>query len=176
MSTAINHIRELPVSEGVWSVDPRRSEIGFAVKAMYGLQTVRGVFGVYDGTLTVGAQGATAQLTIDASSLDTGNDKRDRHLRSADFFDAERSPRIEFTTMAVSAHGRGLTLTGELTIGSARQRLEIPVDVEHPADGVIQLDASTTISRAAVGIAWNRLGIIGDDTELRARLTLTRAA
>jgi polyisoprenoid-binding protein YceI len=175
MSVATNHIGRLPVSDGVWTVDPDRSEIGFAVKAMYGLLTVRGVFGAYDGTLTVRPGSAAGELAIDTDSLDTGNPKRDQHLRSSDFFDAERHPQIVFTTAAVTAGDRGLTLTGELTIGSECRPLEIPLDVEQTADGTLQLDGRTTVSRSAVGIAWNRLGMIGDDAQLHARLTLTRA-
>ncbi|MFZ0387423.1 MAG: YceI family protein [Solirubrobacteraceae bacterium] len=175
MSTSIDPVAELPVSDGVWSIEPHRSEIGFAVKAMYGLMTVRGVFGACDGTLTVGTDSVAGQLAIRTDSLDTGNRKRDRHLRSSDFFDAERNPQIMFTTTAVIARDRGLTLTGELTIGSECQPLEIPVDVVPTADGAVQLDGRTTISRAAIGIAWNRLGMIGDDAQVSAQLTLTRA-
>jgi polyisoprenoid-binding protein YceI len=175
MSVTSNHISEFPVSDGVWTVDPRRSEIGFAVKAMYGLLTVRGAFGAYDGTLTVRADSAAGELAIDTDSLDTGNPKRDQHLRSSDFFDAERHPQIVFTTAAVTARDRGLTITGELTIGSECRQLEIPVEVEQTADGTLQLDGRTTVSRAAVGIAWNRLGMIGDAAELHARLALARA-
>jgi polyisoprenoid-binding protein YceI len=175
MSVATDHITKLPVADGVWTVDPDRSEVGFAVKAMYGLLTVRGVLRAYDGKLTVRAGSAAGELAIATDSLDTGNPKRDQHLRSSDFFDAERHPQIVFTTAAVSARGRGLTLTGELTIGSERRRLEVPVDVEQTADGTLQLDGRTTVSRSAVGIAWNRLGMIGDAAQLHARLTLTRA-
>lgn len=176
MSTATHHIDELPVSAGAWSVDPDRSEIGFAVKAMYGLLTVRGVFSVYDGQLTVRDGSAAGELAIDAASLNTGNPKRDQHLRSADFFDAEHHPQIVFTTTAVARRDRGLRLTGELSIGSEHERLEIPVDVAPTADGAIQLDGRTTISRTAAGVGWNRLGLIGDAAQLRAQLTLTRAA
>jgi polyisoprenoid-binding protein YceI len=84
MSVATDQIGKLPVSDGVWTVDPDRSEIGFAVKAMYGLLTVRGMFGAYDGTLTVRADSAAGELAIDTDSLDTGNHKRDQHLRSSD--------------------------------------------------------------------------------------------
>ncbi len=174
MSTATNHITAL--SEGVWSVDPDRSQIGFAVKVVYGLQTVRGVFAVRQGRATVRARQATGELTIDAGSLDTGNRQRDRHLLSADFFDVERHPEIVFTTTAVSAGDRGLTIAGALTIGSAARRVEIPVDVEWTAGGALRLDGCATISRAAAGIAWNRWGMIRDATQLHAQLTLIPAA
>ena len=100
--------------DGVWTVDPQRSEIGFAVKALWGLHTVRGVFGAYDGTLTVRAGGAAGKLTIDAASLDTGHKKRDRHLRSPDFFDVGRNPQIVFVLKSVTAREGGLTVEGEL--------------------------------------------------------------
>jgi polyisoprenoid-binding protein YceI len=152
------------IPDGVWNVDPQRSEIGFAVKDMWGLRTVRGVFRAYDGSLHADA----GELTIEAGSLDTGHARRDRHLRSPAFFDVERHPRIVFTAPAV-----GPTITGELTIGSARVPLEIPVDVEPTAD-TLRLEGSTTVSRKAAGLDWNRLGMIRGDAALHARLTLVR--
>jgi hypothetical protein len=111
MTTAIDHIpagtTELQLPDGVWSIDPQRSEIGFAVKEMWGLQTVRGVFGAYDGSLKVRAGGAAGELTIEAGSL--GHNKRDQHLRAPDFFDVERHPRIVFTATAVTLRDGGLT-------------------------------------------------------------------
>jgi polyisoprenoid-binding protein YceI len=165
-----------PLRDGVWTVDPQRSEIGFAVKEMWGLRTVRGVFRTFDGRLTVAAGRAAGELTIDAAGLDTGNDRRDRHLRSPAFFDAERHPQVVFTATAVTAHDGALTVTGDLAIGSSRARLEIAVDVEQEAGGALRLEGGTTVSRAAAGLDWNMLGMIRGDALLRARLTLTRAA
>jgi polyisoprenoid-binding protein YceI len=172
--TTTTGIYDLQRLNGVWSVDPQRSEIGFAVKNMWGLQTVRGVFRTYDGSLTVGAGGAAGELTIDAGSLATGHDKRDRHLRSPDFFDVERHPRVVFTASAVTTSDRCLTVTGELAIGSSRIRLEIPLGVEPIDDGVLRVDGTTTVSRDAAGVAWNKMGMIHRDAVLHARLTLTR--
>jgi polyisoprenoid-binding protein YceI len=166
---------EFPLPDGVWSVDPQRSEVGFAVKAMWGLQTVRGIFGAYDGSLNVRAGGATGKLTIKAASLDTGNNKRDQHLRSPDFFDVERHPRIMFTATAVTAREGALTVTGELVIGSSHVRLDIPVSVEPTVDGALRLDGQTTTPREAAGIAWNKLGMIRGDATLHAQLTLKHA-
>jgi polyisoprenoid-binding protein YceI len=172
---APEELHELPLPDGLWRVDPRRSEIGFAVKEMWGLHAVRGVFGAYDGSLNVRAGGAAGELTIEAGSLDTGNNRRDQHLRSPAFFDVERHPRIMFTATAVTARDGGLTVTGELAIGSARVRLEIPVNVEQLADGVLRLEGRTTVSRQAAGVAWNKLGMIRGDAMLHAQLALKRA-
>jgi polyisoprenoid-binding protein YceI len=166
---------EPPLPEGFWRVDPRRSEIGFAVKEMWGLRSVRGVFSAYDGSLLVRAGDAAGELTIEAGSLDTGHDKRDQHLRSPAFFDVERHPRIVFTATAATAREGGVTVTGTLTVGLSRVRLEIPVDVEHIADGALRLEGETSVSRNAAGLGWNKLGLIRGDATLHARLRLERA-
>ena len=180
MTTAIDQIpvgtTEVPLPDGVWRVDPQRSEIGFAVKAMWGLQTVRGNFGEYAGSLNVQGGAAAGELTIEAGSLDTGNGRRDGHLRSPAFFDVERRPRIVFAATAVTAKEGGLTVEGELAIGSSRVRLEMPVDVEHLAEGALRVGGATTVSRTAVGVAgWSKLGVISDDAVLHTALTLERA-
>jgi len=178
MTTRLNHVSsgttQPSLPQGVWSVDPQRSEIGFAVKNFWGLQTVHGVFGAYDGRLMVGEDGAGGELTIEAGSLDTGHKKRDRHLRSADFFDVERFPRIEFTATGVAVWDGGLTVDGDLVVGASRLRLEVPVNAALTADGQLRLEGRTTVSRQAAGMAWNRLGSIGGDAVLHANLTLRR--
>jgi polyisoprenoid-binding protein YceI len=162
--------------DGVWSIDPQHSEIGFAVKDMWGLRTVRGCFRAYDGSLTVREGGAAGELTIVAGSLDTGNNRRDRHLRSPAFFDVERHPRIVFTATAVTPRDRGMTVEGELATGSSRVRLEIPVSVERTADNGLRLEGITSVAREAAGLTWNMLGMIRGDAVLHARLTLERGS
>jgi polyisoprenoid-binding protein YceI len=179
MTTPIDHVladsTERPLPDGVWSVAPSRSEIGFAVKEMWGLRTVRGIFGAYDGRLEVRAGGVAGELTIEADSLDTGSRRRDRHLRSPAFFDVERHPRIVFTATAVTPGDVGLTVRGELAIRSSRVQLEIPVNAEQTAAGALRLEGRTTVSREAAGVAWNKLGMIRGNAMLHARLTLERA-
>jgi len=160
--------------EGAWTVDPEHSEIGFAVKSM-GLITVRGVFHEYAGSLQVRGGGATGELTIEAASLDTRNRRRDKHLRSSDFFDVERQPRIVFTATAVTPRDTGVTVTGDLVIGSTRLPLELPVNVEPAAGGTVRLEGQTTVPRAATGLDWNWLGMVGRYATLHASLTLERA-
>ena len=174
--TTAEHTPELALPDGVWIVDPGRSKIGFDVKALWGLQTVRGVFAAYDGSLTVRASGAAGKLTIDAASLDTGHTKREVHLRSPDFFDVEKHPQIVFIATSVSERDGGLTVAGDLSVASRRLRLEIPVDVKSMPDGPPRLEGRTTVTREAAGMTWNRLGSIAGDAVLHAQLTLTRAA
>jgi AhpD family alkylhydroperoxidase len=100
---------------------------------------------------------------------------KDKHLRSPDFFDVARHPRIVFTATAVTARDGGLTCTGELAVGSSRLRPEIPLNVEQTADGALRLEGKTTVSREAAGVDWNILGMIRRDAMLYAKLTLKRA-
>ena len=130
----------------------------------------RGVFRAYDGTLKAGA----GELTIEAASLDTGNERRDRQLRSPDFFDVERHPWIVLTATAVTTSDRGVTVTGELAIARERVRLEIPADIERMPDGALHLEAETTVSRKAAGLAWNKLGMIRGDAAARPAHARTR--
>jgi polyisoprenoid-binding protein YceI len=163
-----------PLPEGVWSVDSQRSEIAFAVKEMWGLRTVRGVFGAFKGGLVVRPKGAMGELAIDAASLDTGHAKRDRHLRSPAFFDTEHHAWIVFTLTSVDARDGHATVTGSLAIGTSRTELEIPVDIQRQDGGSLRIDGQTALSRQAAGLAWNKLGMIRGDAMLHARLTLVR--
>jgi polyisoprenoid-binding protein YceI len=175
MDTAITiDVTDLPLRDGVWSVDPRRSEIGFAVDELWGLRTVHGVFRDYGGSLEVLDGVGAGVLTIATESLDTGNERRDRHLRSPDFFDVERHPQIAFAATDVSPSDGDVTVSGVLVIGSARIQLEIRATVDRTLDGALLLEGETTVSREAAGLTWNRLGMIGGDVTLRTRLALDR--
>jgi polyisoprenoid-binding protein YceI len=162
------HLRQ----DGIWFIDPRRSEISFAAKSLGGLITVRGIFNSYDGHLRVHAGAAAGELMIDAASLDTGNEKRDRHLRSGDFFDVERHPRIAFAASEIVARDGDLAVVGELTIRGSRVRLELPVAVEPIGDSGLRLEGDASVSRTSAGMAWNWLGTVGDEVAVHAQLTL----
>ncbi len=83
------------VPKGTWRVDPAHSKVGFAVKHM-GVATVRGEFGEFEGALEIGDDLASSKATgtVKAASVDTTQDARDEHLRSADFFEVEKYPEI----------------------------------------------------------------------------------
>jgi polyisoprenoid-binding protein YceI len=175
MTPAIEHGSAPPIAHGTWRVDPERSEVGFAAKSMWGLTTVRGAFGSCQGSLTLGARAVSGDLAIDASSVDTGNRRRGRHLCSPDFLDTERHPRIVFRLGDLTSGDRALTVAGALRIGDSDTEVELPIDVEQIPGDAVRLHASATISRAAAGVTWNWLGMIPDDTSLYARITLVPA-
>jgi len=175
MSSVSDHLDGLAVADGSWTVDPERSEVGFAAKSTWGMSTVRGTFGACQGNLSVHEGVVSGELAIDARSLETGNRRRDRHLSSPDFFDAERHPWIRFTLTAVTRPGRDAVVAGELRIRDIHTQLELPVDVEQISDGALRLMAMTAISRTDVGVAWNWLGMIRDQTTVHAQITLSPA-
>ena len=88
-----------------WSLDRDGSSVGFTVKTMWGLIPVRGRFDRFAGSYEIGRNGTTIELTIDADSVDTGNGKRDEHLRSSDFFDVDE-PRAGALSLHARPRGR----------------------------------------------------------------------
>ncbi len=102
-----------------WSIDAVHSSIGFTVKHMM-VSTVRGSFGAYESKVSFDpAKPASfsATLSIDAASINTGVEKRDNHLRNADFFEAEKYPKITFKSKKLEALGNAhYRVTGDLTI------------------------------------------------------------
>jgi polyisoprenoid-binding protein YceI len=173
MSTIQDNAGDGPeVRHALWRIDPERSSVEFQVRHLYGLQTVKGRFERYDGTLDLDAQPAI-ELTIEADSLNTNNARRDEHLRSADFFDAADHPALRFESRLVAVdHGR-LEVGGELHAAGK----SIPVDLEGVmrADrGELELELTTFVDHRRLGMTWNRLGMIRSPSKLAVRGRLVR--
>lgn len=112
-------------------IQPEASEITF--RATSRLMNAEGHFGRFSGDVVAdptGPGGARISLTIDAASLDTGIEMRDKHLRSADFFDIERFPTIAFQSVRVESAGRRATVMGRLTLHGVTREIAVPVDVQ----------------------------------------------
>ena len=90
------------VPTGTWVADKAHSRVEFAIRHM-GIATVRGSFGEFAGTLAIGDGSARAFGTVDVASITTGEDARDTHLKSADFFDAEKFPQLQFESTGIEA-------------------------------------------------------------------------
>jgi polyisoprenoid-binding protein YceI len=170
-----------------WTLDPAHSQIEFAVKHMM-ITTVRGQFRKF--TVEVDFDEAqpersTVVAHIEASSIDTGMEARDAHLRSADFFDADRYPELTFRSNRIEAVGDGYEILGDLTIrGETR-----PVTLAAEIGGVVAnlqggrraaFDATTKISRKAFGLNWNvalESGgfLVGDEIKISIDLAVLQA-
>lgn len=148
---------------GAWQIDPAHSEIAFSVKHL-GIATVRGKFAQFSGTVLAGERdpgGAQVDVRIEAASIGTGDAKRDAHLRSGDFLDAEQHPAIMFAGTRLERLGASRArLHGELTIRDVTKPVTLEVEYTGTATnpwGVTSagFSARTTISRRQWGMVWN---------------------
>jgi polyisoprenoid-binding protein YceI len=173
MSTTRPQSTDKPVFEKTrWRIDPARSQVEFRTPTFWGLMTVNGHFERYDGTLDLRGEPAI-ELTIDAASLDTKNKMRDRHLRSADFFDVANEPDVRFVSNRASLDGEKLTVSGRLHAAGK----SIPLDVDatlRPVDGELEVACTTHADHFGLGMSHGLLGMIRSPSELIVRGRLVR--
>lgn len=157
---------------GTWRLDQSRSSVEFHVRHFYGLMTVKGHFDRFDGTLDL-SRDAAVQLTIDADSLDTKQGKRDAHLRSADFFDVEHHPEVEFASDSAILEGDLLRVSGQLHAAGKAIPLELEATVRS-VEGELEVEASTDADHRKLGMTWSPLGILRAPSKLIVRGRLVR--
>ena len=160
------------VATAKWRLDPARSSVEFHVRHFWGLVTVKGRFELYEGSLDLRSEPAV-QLTIEADSLDTGIAKRDQHLRSADFFDAERYPRVRFVSDDAVLDGDTLKVRGRLHAAGKSIPLELDATV-HVVDGDLQIEAVTHAAHRELGMTWSPLGMARPISKLIVKGRLKR--
>ena len=119
---------------GTWDIDPVHSEVSFVVRHMV-VSKVRGRFNEFTGTIVTAEDplASSVEATIDAASIDTNQDQRDAHVRSADFLDVESHPSITFTSTALRANGDDWVLDGDLTIRGVTKPAVLEVTGLKPA-------------------------------------------
>jgi polyisoprenoid-binding protein YceI len=145
-----------------WQLDPAGSSVTFQHKTIWGLATVRGTFSKLSGTGAIAADGsASGRLVIEAASLDTKHGARDKHLRSADFFNADAHPQIVVDITGVTRDGgTSADVTGTLTAAGITRPLRLTATVSGASDQDITLTASGEFDRADFGMTWGKLGMI----------------
>jgi polyisoprenoid-binding protein YceI len=152
---------------GKWTLDPSRSTVSLKSKSMMGLVRVNGVFSQVTGNGTVSPAGeVSGTITVAAASIDTKNAKRDKHLRSGDFFDSDNYPDITFTVDGIRPSGRGVTVTGTLTVRDRARPLTFEGTAAVHGDGEVWLDAEVGINRGDFGLTWNLMGSVSMDNTL----------
>jgi polyisoprenoid-binding protein YceI len=120
-------LSRIGIPTGTWRVDKAHTRVGFAVKSL-GFTTVRGEFHVFDGALEIGADIADARAygRVDATSVDTGLARRDRHLRSTDFLSAESHPELTFRSKAIEpVDDDTFRVIGDLSINGVTNEVEL---------------------------------------------------
>jgi polyisoprenoid-binding protein YceI len=114
---------------GTWKADPVHSEIAFSVRHLMVSKT-RGRFTSYDATVVTGEDplASTVTATIDLASIDTGNEPRDNHLRSADFLDVARYPTMSYRSTGIRLTDDGWVIDGDLTLHGVTQQVPLAVE------------------------------------------------
>ena len=148
---------------GIWTIDAGHADVGF-VGRHFGLTKIRGRFAGVEGTVTIGEDvgRSTVEVSIAMATVHSGDQARDDHLRSADFFDVERHPTATFRSTSLTAAGRTGRLTGDLTIKDVTRPVELDVEfvggVTDPwGNERLVFSASGTINREDWGLTWNML-------------------
>lgn len=143
-----------------WVIDPAHSQIQFSVKHL-GISTVRGTFDQFSGSIEEeNGQAKAVTVEIDVASLDTGNEQRDGHLRSPDFFDAENHPKATFALTGFERSGDDVTATGDLTIRGTTKPVTLKGEIGGPAkdpwgNQKISATLETKLPRKEWGLVWN---------------------
>jgi polyisoprenoid-binding protein YceI len=171
-----------------WNIDPAHSGAYFVVRHMV-VSKVRGAFTRWSGTLTVDderPETSRVEVSIETASIDTRDAKRDAHLRSADFFDAERFPEITFRSTRVASLGReSVQVVGDLTIHGVTRSVMLDVDFlgrgKDPWGGErAGFSAKTAINRGDFGLRWNQAletggVLVGEKVEIELEVQAVKA-
>lgn len=171
-----------------WEIDPAHTTAQFAVRHLM-ISTVRGDFGKVHGIAIIDEQDlsrSSVEATIDAASINTRNEKRDEHLRNADFLDVEQYPTITFKSKKVEKVGEGkFKVTGDLTLRGMTKEVVLdvegsPVPVKDPFGKTkVGGQATTKINRADFGMTYNtplETGgfVIGEEVSIVIDVELTK--
>lgn len=146
-----------------YQVDPNHSTVQFSAKHLL-ISTVTGKFKEFSGTISYDDKDVTKSSvngTIKVASIDTGVADRDNHLKSGDFFDAEKNPDITFKSTKVEKSGDGVMVTGDLTIRGVTKEVKFPATVNGPikdpwGNSRIGFSFGLEINRLDYGVAWSK--------------------
>jgi polyisoprenoid-binding protein YceI len=178
------------MSLSTWNIDPTHSHAEFKIRHLM-ISNVRGGFPKVAGVLTLDdatPANSAVTATIEVASIDTRDAQRDAHLKSADFFDAEKFPTMTFKSTKVTVGGEGSgTVEGELTIRDVTKT--VVFDVEGPTPEAkdpwgnlrVGVEATTKISRKEFGLTWSaplETGgvMVGDEVTLTLEVEFVKAA
>ena len=169
-----------------WAIDAAHSEVQFKVKHLV-ISTVTGTFKKFNGSLEADEEsfdGADVEFTIDASSIDTNQNDRDNHLKSDDFFSADKYKEITFRNGKLHEVKNGYTLVGDLTIRDVTKTIELDVEyggtmVDPWGNTKVGFEVSGKINRKDYGLNWNALTeaggvLVGEEVKLNINVQLAR--
>ena len=170
---------------GTWQIDPSHSTVEFAVRHLM-VSKVKGRFTNFSGTVTVPENPleAVVQASVDVNSIHTGDPNRDAHLRTADFFEAEKYPTMDFVSTGIRPEGDGYVLSGRLTLHGVTRDIELDLEFNGVGPGIDGAEragftATGEIDRRDYGIdivmPLNGGGVVvGDKVKVTLEIELAR--
>ena len=185
-TTATNPAIPSVLAAGTWDVDPSHSSVAFVARHLM-VTKVRGSFAGFSGTLTIADDPvqSTVEATVDAATIDTGDDSRDGHLKSADFFDVERFPTWSLVSTGITPKGHEYELAADLTIKGVTRSVVFALEFEGVAtdpwgNTKAGFTAETEISRKQFGLEWNvalETGgvLVGDKVKIQLDIQAVKA-
>jgi polyisoprenoid-binding protein YceI len=167
---------------GTWAIDPAHSRIGFAVRHVL-INDVHGNFNEFEGTINANGKDiskSSVEFKARIASIDTNVPQRDTHLKSADFFDADKYPEMTFKSTRIERSGDGFRAIGPLTMHGTSKTVTIPFRLRGPVvDGFgytrIGVAADLQLNRQDYGVKWNQVldnGGLAVDNIVRVNLAL----
>jgi polyisoprenoid-binding protein YceI len=178
--------KELGLEPGKWDADLAHSSVEFTVRHLM-VSKVRGYFQKFDVEVEIAEDvtKSTVQAHIDASSVTTRDENRDNHLRSADFFEIDKYPTIDFRSTEIRPNGENWVLAGELTIRGLTRPIELALEfngVQPDAYGGVRAGFTATgeLSRRDFGLEWNMAlegggVVVGDRVSIALEMQLVHA-
>lgn len=145
------------VTAGTWAIDPVHSSVNFSVRHLM-VSKVRGSFETFSGAITIAEDGTpSVSATIDVTSIDTRNEQRDAHVRSADFFDADNHPTATFVSTGVRPDGDDYIVDGDFTLKGVTKPVSLKLEYNGVNAGMGQgavagFEASVVLNRKDFGI------------------------
>lgn len=176
------------MANSTWTLDKAHSEVEFSIRHMM-ISRVKGGFRDFDAEIEADPTDLTSakiQFTIDIASIDTANEDRDNHLRSADFFEVEKYPKLTFTSSDIKKQGNDYAVTGDVSLhGVTKSETFIVTSggvVKDPMSGAQKAGFSVTgtIKRSDYGLTWNaplETGgvLVSDDVKISMEVQASQA-
>jgi polyisoprenoid-binding protein YceI len=169
-----------------WSIDAGHARVGFSVPHMV-VSDVEGQFKTFSGKVVLDDADLTkssVEFSVDVASIDTDNADRDKHLRSGDFFAADKHPKITFKSTKIKKAGKAYKVTGDLTIRGVTKSVTLDVTLTDPVTNpwgkeVRGVKVSGKLKRQDFGVSWNKSldkggVLVGDEVTLNIKLELNK--
>lgn len=168
------------VEVGKYQIDPMHSKIGFEIPHLV-ISSVEGKFKTFEGELDIASDFSKSKInaSVDINSIDTGVEKRDGHLKSPDFFDAEKNPKMTFVSKSIKGSAESFTLEGDLTIKGQTKPVSfkgkyLGAVTDGYGNRKVAFKATAQINRKDFGLTWNNMveagPVVGDKVTIELNI------